>query len=277
MASRWEGSDDEAVFCLGDGTVTHNSAPPLLPDHARWSEDFHSFLAACLVKDFKRRPSAAMLLTHPFIVRAASSAVLMEMIKKAIISNESKEDKDLSKDSALAVGGGMGRKAVKHGHHPQASACTSWRRSASAAESFSCYGSDGSSLAKLCRCWPGRSLAAFRTLQTHKSTSVIRMDFTRLSLMGTVEVMVIRLVVCQMMTVVTTSAATAMMITFLIPAASTFIIHKAVMESTISKFISCRRQARLSSVKCHSNNRWHFKRAIAISTALLVQHMPVNS
>ena len=56
------------------------SAPPTLPDPETWSVEFHSFLAACLVKDPARRPSAEQLLQHPFIARAAEPTVLVPMI-----------------------------------------------------------------------------------------------------------------------------------------------------------------------------------------------------
>ena len=56
------------------------SAPPTLPDPETWSGDFHSFIAACLVKDPNRRPSAEALLHHPFIARAAEPAVIVPLI-----------------------------------------------------------------------------------------------------------------------------------------------------------------------------------------------------
>ena len=56
------------------------AAPPTLPDPETWSGDFHSFIAAVLIKDPARRPSAEALLHHPFIARAADPAVLVPMI-----------------------------------------------------------------------------------------------------------------------------------------------------------------------------------------------------
>lgn len=40
---------------------------PKLKNQAAWSPDFHSFLAKCLDKDADKRPTAAELLTHPFV------------------------------------------------------------------------------------------------------------------------------------------------------------------------------------------------------------------
>jgi len=96
------------------------SPPPTLPDPGRWSPEFHSFLASCLVKDFRKRPSAADLLSHPFITRATSSAILMEMIKKAIVVIESKEDKDLSKVEDGILGKAKIQKQIPKHHlqHP---------------------------------------------------------------------------------------------------------------------------------------------------------------
>lgn len=79
------------------------SAPPTLPDPDRWSEDFHNFMARCLVKDFAARPSAAELLTEPFVMQAPSPDVLMPMVRKSMHANEAKEDKDLSSLAAMNV------------------------------------------------------------------------------------------------------------------------------------------------------------------------------
>src|SRR5689334_19626650 len=64
--------------------------PPTLPEPERYSPEFHSFLAACLMKDFVRRPSAADLLTHPFILNAPSHDVLLPNVKEAMAVIESK-------------------------------------------------------------------------------------------------------------------------------------------------------------------------------------------
>jgi serine/threonine protein kinase len=81
------------------------SPPPTLPDPNYWSADFHSFLAACLVKDFRSRPSAQQLLSHPFIVNAPSSAILSDMTK---VSVQMIEEKSLALEQAqLAAGTNM--------------------------------------------------------------------------------------------------------------------------------------------------------------------------
>jgi serine/threonine protein kinase len=68
------------------------SPPPTLPEPERFSPDFHSFLAACLVKDFEARPSAATLLTHPFILRAPPESILMDNVRAAMLELESKHE-----------------------------------------------------------------------------------------------------------------------------------------------------------------------------------------
>jgi serine/threonine protein kinase len=45
---------------------------PKLQDQARWSPEFHDFLARALNKNPAKRPTAQELLSHPFIVRAAA-------------------------------------------------------------------------------------------------------------------------------------------------------------------------------------------------------------
>ena len=68
------------------------SPPPTLPDPHRFSADFHTFLAACLVKDFEARPSAASLLSHPFIQKAPRESILMENVRLAMEELESKHE-----------------------------------------------------------------------------------------------------------------------------------------------------------------------------------------
>jgi serine/threonine protein kinase len=48
--------------------------PPTLKNPVKWSEQFQSFVMACLVKNSKERPSAQMLLTHEFLQTANASS-----------------------------------------------------------------------------------------------------------------------------------------------------------------------------------------------------------
>lgn len=56
--------------------------PPTLKETARWSPEFNDFIARCLVKNPKDRPSAVDLLAHPFIGKAIieGAGVLKPMI-----------------------------------------------------------------------------------------------------------------------------------------------------------------------------------------------------
>ena len=62
--------------------------PPTLTNPAKWSDEFNDFIARCLTKDPKKRPTAKELLTHPFIEVGAQCATsggpspLAPLIKK---------------------------------------------------------------------------------------------------------------------------------------------------------------------------------------------------
>lgn len=65
--------------------------PPTLPHPERFSPELHSFLRSCLVKDYTRRPSAAELLNHPFIVNNQSTpAILLDMVARTRSAIEAK-------------------------------------------------------------------------------------------------------------------------------------------------------------------------------------------
>ena len=66
--------------------------PPTLPEPHRFSQDFHHFLASALVKDFRHRPSATELLTHPFILKAPDQAILLENVRASIAELESRHE-----------------------------------------------------------------------------------------------------------------------------------------------------------------------------------------
>ncbi|KAK9469373.1 kinase-like domain-containing protein [Lipomyces arxii] len=62
-------------------TYIVNMQPPRLQDEPqddiKWSEAFHHFLACCLEKDTKKRPSPRQMLQHPWIKGIASKKVNM--------------------------------------------------------------------------------------------------------------------------------------------------------------------------------------------------------
>ena len=60
------------------------SPAPTLPDTAFFSADFHAFVAATLVVDFRHRPNASALLRHPFIRKAADTEVLLEKVTASL-------------------------------------------------------------------------------------------------------------------------------------------------------------------------------------------------
>ena len=59
-----------------------NKPPPTLAEPDKWSKEFNNFIAACLCKDPKERPTSKELLGHPFIKNAKYSDSLLEKIRK---------------------------------------------------------------------------------------------------------------------------------------------------------------------------------------------------
>eukprot|EP00667_Euglena_gracilis_P019962 EG_transcript_21479 len=55
-------------------------SPPTLCQPELWSSDFQDFLSACLIKDIEKRPQATMMMKHPFVEQALSTAVLVPLI-----------------------------------------------------------------------------------------------------------------------------------------------------------------------------------------------------
>ena len=77
--------------------------PPQLYNRKAWSPIFHDFIAKCLVKDPKFRPSAAALLSHKFIQKAKGKAILEECVHNYLrLRNSKKSDND--SDSADTSG-----------------------------------------------------------------------------------------------------------------------------------------------------------------------------
>ena len=62
--------------------ITTKGIPPLKSDY-NWSEDMKNFVAQCLEKDAKTRPSAEDLLKHPFLKRSCDKTSLAVAIDKA--------------------------------------------------------------------------------------------------------------------------------------------------------------------------------------------------
>lgn len=54
--------------------------PPTVQDPTRFSPEFNDFIARCLVKDPSARPTAAELLTHPFL--SIGEATLYDLVKE---------------------------------------------------------------------------------------------------------------------------------------------------------------------------------------------------
>jgi serine/threonine protein kinase len=56
--------------------------PPSLKEPAKWSQEFKTFLTACLTKNEKNRATANELLAHPFLTRACDEKTFMKLFKK---------------------------------------------------------------------------------------------------------------------------------------------------------------------------------------------------
>uniref|UniRef100_A0A914CVD1 mitogen-activated protein kinase kinase n=1 Tax=Acrobeloides nanus TaxID=290746 RepID=A0A914CVD1_9BILA len=61
-----------------------------------YSDDFHDFIAQCLIKDFHNRPKYAQLLEHPFLVKAKNNTSFdMGEFITSVLREEVKEEKFL--------------------------------------------------------------------------------------------------------------------------------------------------------------------------------------
>ncbi|KAF9909843.1 Protein kinase C signaling pathway involved MAPKK protein [Lobosporangium transversale] len=48
-----------------------NQPVPSLPEDEPWSENFRDFLAQCMIRDFRKRPTPEQIMEHPFIVESS--------------------------------------------------------------------------------------------------------------------------------------------------------------------------------------------------------------
>jgi len=88
----WELNPMRAMF------VIPTLDPPTLSNPKKWSKEFVSFVADCLVKDPKSRPDAFQLLSHPFIIGARGQDSLKELISATL-----KAKKKMADDQNLPV------------------------------------------------------------------------------------------------------------------------------------------------------------------------------
>eukprot|EP01104_Vermistella_antarctica_P011315 TRINITY_DN314_c7_g1_i1.p1 TRINITY_DN314_c7_g1~~TRINITY_DN314_c7_g1_i1.p1 ORF type:complete len:817 (+),score=277.80 TRINITY_DN314_c7_g1_i1:241-2451(+) len=90
-----------AMFQISSGD------PPTLKTPADWSDNFNDFLRQCLCKDPEQRPTAATLLSHPFIIETLdskdSSAIVRGLLRKAgveVSDTPSKQGEDKAQKAA---------------------------------------------------------------------------------------------------------------------------------------------------------------------------------
>jgi serine/threonine protein kinase len=55
---------------------------PKLKEKDKWSDNFHDFVAKCLIKDMAQRPTAEELLKHPFLANPKPKSILVELVEK---------------------------------------------------------------------------------------------------------------------------------------------------------------------------------------------------
>lgn len=61
-----------------------NKQPPTLSEPQKWSDEFNDFVSQCLVKNPDDRPTARELLNHPFIRKAKSTKILVDLIDRCL-------------------------------------------------------------------------------------------------------------------------------------------------------------------------------------------------
>lgn len=59
------------------------SGKPRLKNKERWSSEFHDFLSQCFEKDMRHRPTAEMLLKHPFVSNPKPKSILADVVDLA--------------------------------------------------------------------------------------------------------------------------------------------------------------------------------------------------
>lgn len=59
------------------------SGKPRLRHKDRWSSEFHDFLSQCFEKDMRLRPTAEMLLKHPFVSNPKPKSILVNVVDLA--------------------------------------------------------------------------------------------------------------------------------------------------------------------------------------------------
>jgi len=85
--------------------VIPNRTPPTLKESEKWSDEFNDFVRLCLQKNPEDRPTAAQLLDHPFVKKAAATAddVIAELVEKSKPFLE--ESRKPSKEREEDIGG----------------------------------------------------------------------------------------------------------------------------------------------------------------------------
>ncbi|KAL0386105.1 UNVERIFIED_CONTAM: Serine/threonine-protein kinase dst1 [Sesamum radiatum] len=84
---------------------------PMLEDKEKWSLVFHDFVAKCLTKDPRLRPTAAEMLKHKFIEKCRSGAsTMLPKIEKAkqIRASMASQTQDIAPDATLPREGPLG-------------------------------------------------------------------------------------------------------------------------------------------------------------------------
>lgn len=81
--------------------ATGDHPPPTLNDKDKWSANFHDFIAQCLIKDPKDRPTAATLLNHPFIKGAATDRSELAGLAVSVINV--REQKRIEKEMKVCL------------------------------------------------------------------------------------------------------------------------------------------------------------------------------
>lgn len=62
---------------------------PTLPNRHLWSDNFNGFVKACLQKDHNQRPSAEVMLKHPFVANATDITPLKQFVDRCMLEMKS--------------------------------------------------------------------------------------------------------------------------------------------------------------------------------------------